>query len=111
MSLRSSPHPVVGYAQLYHQCNCSMCVKSGFRGIYFHSDEVTIAGEFDAYVRTDLKQPMIRLLRCRNCGCVTHWLPLGEPPYARVGVNARLVEPARLEGIEVIEIDGQSWDG
>ncbi|MFN2472848.1 MAG: GFA family protein [Sphingomicrobium sp.] len=94
-----------------NECNCSLCARSGWRGIYFASDELVIQGEFDRYVRTDLQQPCIAILRCATCGCFTHWVPLSEPPYDRMGVNARLVDPALLQGIEVREIDGKSWDG
>jgi hypothetical protein len=93
-----------------NQCNCTVCEKTGWRGVYLSSDELTIAGEFDSYVRSDIQQPMIRLLRCRNCGIATHWTPLGEPPYERMGVNARLLDPAVLKGLEVREVDGRSWD-
>ena len=92
-----------------NRCNCSLCLKSGWQGIYYASDELEIAGEFDSYVRTDIEQPMIRILRCANCGVGTHWAPLGPPPYQRMGVNARLVDPALLEGVEVRDVDGASW--
>jgi hypothetical protein len=91
------------------QCNCSLCAKTGFRGIYYASEELRIAGDFDAYVRGDISEPMIRNLRCANCGVATHWELLSEPPHERIGVNARLVDPAVLDGIEVREIDGASW--
>ena len=92
------------------RCNCSLCVKSGFRGIYYASDEVSIAGEFDSYVRSDIAQPMIRNLRCAHCGTPTHWVLLTEPPYERMGVNARLFDPALLVGVEVRDADGASWE-
>lgn len=91
-------------------CNCSLCVKTGFQGIYYSSDEVEIRGEFDAYVRWDLKEPFLRTMRCRNCGVITHWEPLSEPPHARMGVNARLVQPKALAGVEVRAVDGASWE-
>ena len=93
-----------------NHCNCSLCTASGFQGIYYASDELVIDGEFDRYVRSDIKEPCLVLLRCASCGTATHWTPLGEPPFARMGVNARLVDPAVLEGIEVRDIDGRSWD-
>ena len=92
------------------ECNCSLCTKTGFRGVYFGSDELAIAGEFDSYVRSDIKEPYLTNYRCRTCGILTHWTPLSDPPHERVGVNARLVDPALLEGVEVRRIDGKSWD-
>ena len=92
------------------QCNCSLCAKTGFRGVYFGSDELEIAGEFDSYVRDDLKQPFLATHRCRNCGVMTHWTPLSDPPHERMGVNARLIDEALLEGVPIEQVDGASWD-
>ena len=91
------------------QCNCSLCSKTGFRGVYFSSDELAIEGEFDSYVREDLKQPYLASHRCKTCGIVTHWTPLSEPPHQRMGVNARLIDEAVLEGVPVKQVDGRSW--
>ncbi|HUE79987.1 MAG TPA: GFA family protein [Sphingomicrobium sp.] len=93
-----------------NHCNCTLCTAIGFWGIYYPSDELTIDGDFDSYVRNDLRTTYLRVLRCATCGTPTHWMPLGEPPYERMGVNARLVDPVILEGVEVREIDGRSWD-
>ncbi len=90
-------------------CNCSLCRTSGFRGVYFSSDEVEIAGEFDSYVRSDLEEPFLRNLRCKQCGTPTHWEPLTEPPHERMGINANLLDPRALEGVPVREVDGASW--
>jgi hypothetical protein len=92
------------------QCNCSLCTKTGFRGVYFSSDELEIAGEFDSYVRTDLKLAYLANHRCKTCGILTHWTPLGDPPHERIGVNARLIDEALLEGVPVKQVDGRSWD-
>ena len=91
-------------------CNCSLCTATGFQGIYYASDELVIAGEFDSYVRSDLEQACLQTLRCKTCGIVTHWEPLTPPPHERMGVNARLVDPAWLEGVEIRQVDGRSWD-
>ena len=92
------------------QCNCSLCAKTGFRGVYFSSDELIIEGEFDSYVRQDLKQAYLANHRCKTCGIPTHWTPLGDPPHERIGVNARLVEEANLDGVPIKHVDGRSWD-
>ena len=92
------------------QCNCSLCTKTGFRGVYFSSEDLTIEGEFDSYVRSDLKQPFLANYRCKTCGILTHWTPLTEPPHERVGVNARLIDESELEGVPVKLVDGRSWD-
>jgi hypothetical protein len=92
------------------QCNCSLCAKTGFRGVYFSSEELEIDGEFDSYVREDLKQPYLATHRCNTCGILTHWTPLSDPPHERMGVNSRLIDEALLEGVPVQHVDGRSWD-
>ena len=91
------------------QCNCSLCAKTSFRGVYFSSDELVIEGEFDRYVRDDIKEPFLATQRCANCGIITHWTPLADPPHERMGVNARLIDASALEGIPVQQVDGASW--
>jgi hypothetical protein len=91
------------------QCNCSLCRATGFRGIYFRSDELEIAGEFDSYVRSDLDEVFLRTFRCRNCGMATHWEPLTEPPHERMGVNANMLDPEAIEGVPIRQVDGASW--
>ena len=90
-------------------CNCSLCSKTGFQGIYYPGDEVAISGEFDDYVRADSNPPFLTTHRCRHCGIATHWTPLSDPPHERIGINARLFEPSAFDGIEVREVDGRSW--
>ena len=90
-------------------CNCSLCTKTGFQGVYFPSGELRIEGEFDSYVRSDSKPACIAQHRCRHCGIITHWTPLTNPPHERMGVNARLFEPGTFDGVPVNEVDGLSW--
>ena len=90
-------------------CNCSLCTKTGFQGVYFASDAVQVEGEFDSYVRADCNPAYLATHRCRQCGIATHWTPLTDPPHERMGINARLLEPGALEGVPVLEVDGRSW--
>lgn len=91
------------------QCNCSLCSKTGFQGIYYGSEELGIEGETDTYVRSDSNPAYLANHRCKHCGIVTHWTPLTDPPHERMGVNARLFEPGTFEGIRVKQVDGRSW--
>jgi hypothetical protein len=93
-----------------NECNCSLCQKTGFRGVYFRRDEVEIAGVFDSYVRSDIREPMIRNMRCRTCGIATHWELLDGSPNERMGINGRLFDDGVLDGVEVRQVDGRSWD-
>jgi hypothetical protein len=95
-------------AEVTH-CNCTLCSKSGFQGIYYPSEELQIEGDFDSYVRADSNPAYISQHRCRNCGIITHWTPLTDPPHERMGVNARLFEPETFADVPVKQVDGRSW--
>ncbi len=91
------------------QCNCSVCSKTGFQGIYYPSESVRIEGEFDDYVRADSNPAFLSNHRCKHCGIPTHWTPLTEPPHERIGINARLFETGTFDGVPVKQVDGRSW--
>ena len=91
------------------QCNCSLCRKTGFRGVYAAGDTVTIAGELSGYVRSDMDEAMLTNWRCAKCGIATHWTPLTPPPHNRIGINARLFDQALTAALPVNQVDGASW--
>ena len=91
------------------QCNCSLCRKTGFRGIYYRPKEVAVTGTVDPYVRTDLDEACLTTWHCGRCGCTTHWTGLGEHAEGRMGVNARLLDDELLDGLPVKQVDGASW--
>ena len=52
---------------------------------------------------------MIDLHHCPACGCITHWSPI-DPALDRMGVNARLMEPAIVAAARVRRFDGaETW--
>ncbi len=91
------------------QCNCTLCRKTGFQGIYYRPEEVVVHGSVDPYVRTDLDEGCLTNWHCSRCGCATHWTGLGEHAAGRMGVNARLLDVALLDGLPVKQVDGASW--
>jgi hypothetical protein len=94
-----------------NQCDCSVCLRFGAAWGYFHSDDVTIAGETAQFVRNDVPDPYIAYHSCPACGSTTHWTPLPNGPSERRGVNMRLFEPDDLEGLEVRFTDGLRRQG
>ena len=90
-------------------CNCTLCTKTGFQGIYYGSEELVIEGETDGYVRADSNPAFLSQRRCSHCGTPTHWVPLTDPPHERMGVNARLFEPGTFDDVPVKQVDGRSW--
>jgi len=86
-------------------CNCSVCRRYGVLWAYYSPHQVRIVSgstDTDVYVWGDRN---IGFHRCKVCGCVTHWASL-DPSRDRMGINARLMEPAVLAGVRVRQLDG-----
>jgi len=87
-------------------CNCSICRRLGTLWAYYPADAVVVHGhpeQTEAYVQGDRT---LRTVRCRTCGCTTHWEPLERKSDSRVGVNMRNFEPALLQGAQLKLLDG-----
>lgn len=93
-----------------NDCNCSLCMMRGGIWGYFPPAAVTISGETHHYIRADLADPALANHWCAHCGTPTHWRAL-DPAYQRMGINMRLFDPAEYAGVEIIPVDGRSWEG
>ncbi len=82
------------------QCNCSLCRKYGVLWAYFPIAEVRLTPAEPSTDTYSWNGRNVDFHRCRNCGCLTHWLPR-DPRRDRMGVNARLLEPDVLASAEI----------
>lgn len=91
-------------------CNCSLCRRLGALWAYFDVGTVTILGHpenTDEYIQGDRT---LRTVRCRTCGCTTHWEPLDTLKYRRMGVNIRNFEPEVIGDVRIRLLDGaDTW--
>jgi hypothetical protein len=91
-------------------CNCSLCRRIGGPWVYFPWGSVAIAaapGATEGYVQGDRT---LRTVRCRTCGCTTHWEPLAPTPESRHGVNLGCFDPALIASVRVRRFDGaDTW--
>jgi hypothetical protein len=87
-------------------CNCSICRRTGGLWAYYPPAGVHVTGQTDSYIWGDRA---LELHRCTTCGCVTHWTPIKEG-IERMGVNARLMDPAIVAAAKVRRLDGaDTW--
>jgi hypothetical protein len=87
-------------------CNCSICRRLGTLWAYYAPAQVRVAGGTATYRWGDRT---LDLQRCATCGCVTHWTPV-DPGGDRMGVNARLMDPALVAAARIRRLDGaDTW--
>jgi len=87
-------------------CNCSICRRLGTLWCYFAPALVRVTGPTATYRWGD---KTLDLHRCASCGCTTHWVAT-DPDYQRMGVNARLLDPAIVEAARIRRLDGaDTW--
>lgn len=98
-----------------HECNCTLCSKTGARWAYFHPSEVVVEGATQGYRRTDKAKPGAEVQFCPTCGSTTHFV-LTPEAVAKFGdtlrgVNLRLADERDLVGLELRFPNGRAWAG
>ena len=101
--------------EFIHECNCTLCSKSGARWAYFHPSAVRVEGATHGYRRADKDDPAAQIGFCATCGSTTHFV-LTESAVSKfgdslMGVNMWLADESDLAGIELRYPDGQAWSG
>ena len=101
--------------EFIHECNCTLCSKTGARWGYFDPAAVTVQGATASFARQDKSDPAVHVHFCQRCGATTHFrlTPSAVERFGdtMMGVNMWLAHPADLAGIELRFPDGQSWIG
>ena len=98
-----------------HECNCTLCRKTGARWGYFQPSLIGVRGTTKTYCRNDKDDPVAQIHFCEACGTTTHFTLTAEAVerFGRdlVGVNLRLADESDLAGIELRYPDGRAWSG
>lgn len=98
-----------------HECNCTMCSKTGARWGYFHPSQVSVEGTTKGYCREDKSDPNARVQFCPTCGSTTHFVltanAVSKFGNTLMGVNMRLADERDLVGVQLRYPDGQAWSG
>jgi hypothetical protein len=91
-----------------NNCNCSICRRYGVLWAYYPASQVRVLAAPDATDGYVWGRKVLRFVRCRNCGCVTHWERIEPVGGSKMGVNARNLEAGVLEGVPIEQLDGAS---
>ena len=91
-------------------CNCSICRRYGVLWAYYPAAQVKVRAGRAARSSYLWGPRTTRFVRCRRCGCVTHWEEAGKVARRRIGVNARNFPAPLLQTLRVRHLDGaDTW--
>lgn len=91
-------------------CNCSICRRIGALWAYYKVGTVRVTGHPEHTAQYIWGDKTLRVVRCRHCGCVTHWEPLAPKPGSMHGVNMRNFDPADVGPVRIRYLDGaDTW--
>ena len=92
------------------KCNCSLCRRVGGLWAYYEFGTVRIEGHPENTAEYIWGDKTLRNVRCKTCGCVTHWEPLSPEPGGKHGVNLNNFDPRLQETVQVRRFDGaDTW--
>ena len=102
--------------EFIHDCNCSLCKRSGAAWGYFPSIAPTVDGDTLSYQRADRETPVVEMHACPVCSTTTHFTLTRtfkdrNPSADQMGVNMRLFNTEHLVGVELRYPDGKNWAG
>jgi hypothetical protein len=92
------------------QCNCSVCRRYGTLWAYYRRSAVSITARRGALAEFSVRDEGLRFVRCKTCGCVICWDGWSKALDRRLGINTRLLDPARMASVPVKVLDGdKTW--
>jgi hypothetical protein len=91
-----------------HDCNCSICNMTGYWHLIVPAGRFRLLQGADHLHTYTFNTGAARHLFCRTCGIKSFYVPRSNPDG--YSVNARCLESATIEGIEVEPFDGRHWE-
>jgi len=90
-----------------HDCNCSVCAKSGHLHLILPKNRITDLEGFDRLGLYTFNTGVAKHYFCKTCGIRPFYTPRSNPDG--IDVNARCLSP-QPEAMTVIPFDGQNWE-
>jgi hypothetical protein len=93
---------------LVHECNCSICAMTGFQHLIVPRTRFRLLRGGDSLTEYTFNTGVARHLFCRRCGVKSFYVPRSNPDG--FSVNARCLDPATIEALELEPFDGRNWE-
>ena len=91
-----------------HDCNCSICRKSGYRHLVVPKTRFTLLSGAEALISYRFGTGVAEHLFCAVCGVKSFYVPRSAPNS--YSVNVLCLDPGTVTGETVIAVDGADWD-
>jgi hypothetical protein len=91
-----------------HECNCSICSKSGYLHLTVPRSRFRLLSGEDALRSYRFNTGVANHLFCSVCGIKSFYVPRSHPDG--YSVNARCLDPTSVAGWHVIPFDGADWE-
>lgn len=89
-------------------CNCSVCLKTGFKHLIVPKEDFTLLTSKDALTDYQFGTKTAHHLFCKTCGIKSFYLPRSHPDGVSVNVNC--LDPSTISGMTVTPFDGENWE-
>ena len=90
-----------------HDCNCSICRKSGYRHLVVPKSRFTLLAGADSLASYRFGTHVAEHLFCAVCGVKSFYSPRSAPDC--YSVNVLCLDPGTVTGETVIAVDGAGW--
>ena len=91
-------------------CNCSICHRYGALMTYFDEEKVTLEADPDVLEKYVWGDKKIAFVRCKTCGCYSHWEGIPPKESNNMGINARLMTNVDIGKLSIRRFDGaDTW--
>jgi hypothetical protein len=93
---------------LVHDCNCSICSKSGYLGLLVSRSRFTLLEGDECLTSYTFNTGVAKHLFCRYCGIKSFYVPRSHPHG--YNVNLRCLDPGTVKNMTVRPFNGQEWE-
>ena len=90
------------------ECNCSICVKSGYLHLIVPKEDFRILSGQEQLQTYRFNTGKAQHLFCKTCGIKSFYIPRSHPDG--ISVNAHCLDDVDSIGFRYTQFDGQNWE-
>ncbi len=90
-----------------HNCNCSMCMRSGFVHLISPNKNFKLLTAKDQLSCYQFNSNIAKHYFCKHCGIKSFYIPRSNPDG--YSVNARCLDSNEWQQWSIFDFDGQNW--